>query len=319
MPSLNTMHDSMRIDGRLLWPLPPGAEQPAILSSASATGGAVLRRSVAMPVRRRAMPARPFLQAVAMMCLPSAGRTPQRPRVSAAGERTAADDHPPNRRCGTVIVQMRRMGLGDLPYVVGEHLAHFPDGFFARLGPNFLTRYYRTFLDGPEASATVAELDGTVCAYLVGVLKPRRHRRLLLQHHGRSLALAGVRGLLAHPTLALVFAVTRLRRYSAALLRARSQRIETPESAGGTEAVLSHVAVSPPKQGAGIGGLLLNRFVEEARHAGCSRICLVTVAGTHGAGPYYEHRGWQRAGERVTPDGRTLALYQLALNGEGAV
>ncbi|KRB73141.1 hypothetical protein ASE01_20450 [Nocardioides sp. Root190] len=51
------------------------------------------------------------------------------------------------------------MDLQDLQPVVQAHLTTFPRGFFARLGSRFLTRYFRTFLDGPLAVALVVERD----------------------------------------------------------------------------------------------------------------------------------------------------------------
>lgn len=215
---------------------------------------------------------------------------------------------------GTGVVTLRRMGLGDLPYVVSEHRKHFPDGFFVRLGPKFLTRYYRTFLDGPPASAIVAEVDGAVCGYLVGALSPQRHRRLLLQYHGRALALAGVWGLLTHPSLVLLFAVTRLRRYAVSLLRARRDTIERPGSVGGQVAFLSHLAVSSQAQGAGVGSALIQHFVQAARSAGCTRVLLVTLASADGAGEFYERRGWLRTGERRTSEGRSIVVYERPLD-----
>ena len=39
------------------------------------------------------------------------------------------------------MVTIRPLRSADLAAVVAEHLTHFPDGFFAKLGPAFLTRY----------------------------------------------------------------------------------------------------------------------------------------------------------------------------------
>ena len=88
--------------------------------------------------------------------------------------RWAVDDTP---ALGSARFQLRRMGLQDLHVVTDMHMAEFREGFFVRLGARFLRRYYRTFLDGPLATALVCESDGAVCGYLVGVLDPTAHPR----------------------------------------------------------------------------------------------------------------------------------------------
>lgn len=203
------------------------------------------------------------------------------------------------------------MGLQDMPFVVTAHLASFPHGFFARLGPRFLIRYYRTFLDGPLAVAVVSESHGTPTGYLVGILDTRQHRRLLLAHHGTSLVLAACLGMLARPWLAVEFAWTRLRRYSKAVFRDRQRgQAVAPRTDVG---VLSHVVVSGSTRCRGTGTALVEEFVAHATAAGCSRCCLVTLAGTAGAGTFYERRGWSRTHQRRSSEGRELLYYALEL------
>ena len=209
-------------------------------------------------------------------------------------------------------VRVRRMGLQDLPFVVEAHLAHFPDGFFARLGRGFLTRYYRTFLDGPLATAIVAEIDGVATGYLAGILRGPEHRQLMLQHHGVALVLAGAGGMVRHPTVGLTFFVTRLGRYASAI---RRHRRGAPSGAAPTTrpAVLSHIVVAQPRRCRGMGSTLIDRFLKEAREAGRTHACLVTMEGELGAGSFYERRGWRRAGDTTQADGRMLRRYEYAL------
>jgi GNAT superfamily N-acetyltransferase len=231
-------------------------------------------------------------------------------RATVAGAHTSeCDSRPPDGAGG---VRLRRMGLHDLPFVVEQHTSCFPEGFFARLGPRFLTRYYRTFLDGPLSTALVAELDGTVCGYLAGVLEPRHHRRLLLTHHGRSLAASACLGLAVRPRLAFTFVVTRGRRYYTAWVRDRGKTSEGLPMLDSV-AILTHVAVTPPSRGAGAGTALVHRFLEEARTAGRADACLVTLAGPAGAGSFYERRGWACTAERRAEDGRYLRYYRIRL------
>ena len=219
---------------------------------------------------------------------------------------------------------LRRMGLQDLPFVVAAHRQHFGDGFFARLGPRFLARYYRTFLDGPTAVAVIAECSGEPCGYLTGILRTRQHRRLLLRYHGPGLAVAGCSAMLRHPATGLTFLTTRLPRYVRGLRRALDRRptIATPEppnSAGspdilvGDVAVLTHVVVSEPRRHRGVGTRLVDYFVNEAVNAGCAHAVLVTLADRAGAAAFYEGAGWTRHGSVTTVDGKPLWRYTLPL------
>lgn len=219
---------------------------------------------------------------------------------------------------------LRRMGLQDLPFVVAAHRQHFADGFFARLGPRFLARYYRTFLDGPTAVAVVAERAGEPCGYLTGILRTRQHRRLLLRYHGPGLAVAGCSAMLRHPAAGLTFLTTRLPRYVRGLHRALDRRpsIESsaPSDAGGLPAtlvgdvaVLTHVVVSEPRRHRGVGTRLVDYFVNEALSAGCAHAVLVTLADREGAAAFYERRGWTRHGGVITVNGKPLWRYTLPL------
>ena len=204
------------------------------------------------------------------------------------------------------------MGLHDLPFVVQTHYHYFPHSFFARLGPRFMTRYYRTFLDGPLAVAIVIERDDVVSGYLVGVLIPPRHRKLLMQHHGIGLAAAAAIALITRPRLAVTFLITRLGRYLRAMRRARSSRpTDTPTAP--LAAVLSHVAVAPSSRCQGLGTLLTEEFIRQAKEAGCARACLVTAPGERGAGAFYERRNWHQHMGHLTPDDQALLRFEMSL------
>lgn len=206
-------------------------------------------------------------------------------------------------------LQIRRMGLADLDFVVEEHLAHFPDNVFGQMGRRFLTEYYRTFLDGPHADAMVAVSDGSRVGYLVGILDVREHRRLVRRFHSRRLA--------SHAAVALM----RRPRMAAGLLRRRiSVRLSSLRSkaraAGGTTegiAVLSHVAVRSEARSLGLGTSMILQFVQRAEAAGARTVSLATRAGEAGAGDLYTRLGWQLTRERDTFDGRRISLYDLDL------
>ncbi|MGB8946812.1 MAG: GNAT family N-acetyltransferase [Streptomyces sp.] len=222
------------------------------------------------------------------------------------GPRGAADHRKPP-------LSVRFMDDEHLAFVVAEHRRCFPDGFFARLGPRFLTAYTRTYLTSPHAVGFVAELAGEPVGYLVGIVDPTLHRRHLLRTHGLRLALQGAAGLLLRPGLAARFARTRLSRYYRKL-RPGAPVPQSPAAHGvaavsGREAVLAHIAVVEPARGRGAGAELIGKFMQFATLAGCSGASLVTAAGPDGAGAYYAARGWQLRGQSYTPEQRPLLTY----------
>ena len=209
-------------------------------------------------------------------------------------------------------VHYRTMDAEDLAFVVEQHLHHFPDGFFARLGPRFLREYYRGFLTGPSARTAVAEVDGRRVGYLVGVTDPAAHRDHVVRRHGRGLALRAVAAMLLRPWLAVRFLRTRAGLYARKLLRRRGRDSTSAASSRtvGRTAVLTHVAIEPSAQTQGIGSTLIQDFQRRAAEAGCDRLTLVTASGDDGAGPYYRRRGWSAVSERCTPDGLRLTTYE---------
>ena len=219
-------------------------------------------------------------------------------------------------------VSYRAMTEADLPFVVGQHRYHFPDGFFARLGEGFLSEYYRAFLTGSSVRATVAEVDNEPAGYLVGLNDPPAHGAHVIRRHGRALVLKAVVAMLSRPALGVLFLRTRAGLYARKLLRRRGgsagQNTPAPAPAAGSgqqprtgaTAVLTHVAVVPDAQSRGIGSELIRRFDEEVAAVGCERLTLVTASGDVGAGPYYRRRGWQASGDRCTPDGLHLTTYE---------
>ena len=209
-------------------------------------------------------------------------------------------------------LQLRRMGLHDLEAVANLHVAEFPDGFFVKLGARFLRRYYRTFLDGPMATALVCVRDEVVCGYLVGVLEPTRHRRLMLRYHGPSLAAHGLLSLSTRPALAAYFLRTRAARYTRGLMRhVQAQPIST---SGHKVAVLTYVAVGPTARRTGVASRLVQRFLEQASDAGCTTARLVTVVGVGGAEDFYQALGWEHIGRIRRSNGQMVAQYRYDLS-----
>lgn len=97
--------------------------------------------------------------------------------------------------------------------------------------------------------------------------------------------------LVRRPWLVLTLLPGRLRRYAWWLLRAALLRSSLAASAP-APAVLAHIAVAPDARGAGLGSLLVQRFVAEAEAVGKSSVRATTLAGPGGAAGFYQRSGW---------------------------
>src|SRR5215213_6456698 len=106
----------------------------------------------------------------------------------------------------TAVARLQRRHVAFAAALHGEVLDR---GFFAALGPRFLRAYHRSFLASPHAVALVAHAGGHPIGFLVGILRPRAHRRWVLSRHGPRLAAAGALALVVRPVVLVRFARTR--------------------------------------------------------------------------------------------------------------
>lgn len=224
------------------------------------------------------------------------------------------------------LVMVRRMTSDDLTFAADLHAEALPHGFFGRLGPRFLTTYYRSFVDSPHAMAFVAEAEDGPAGALVGTMCSSPHYGWVLRNYGMHLALRGTVALLRRPSELAFFVRTRIGRYLTGAARIGRRRVAAalPTASAPTAvarsaarrrqpAVLTHVAVAPPARGLGVGAALERAFVEAVRAAGCRRVMLVTLAGDQGAGAFYRRLGWSLTHTRADRDGRPIECYELRL------
>lgn len=205
---------------------------------------------------------------------------------------------------------IRTVETDDLDFCAALHAEKLPQGFFAELGHRFLRAYLATFVASPHAVALLVSAHDTPVGTVVGILRPSAHARWVLRHRGVGLALLGGMALAARPRLALRFGRTRISRYRRAW--GRRQASSTSGSTG-QPAVLSHVAVVPGADRAGLGGQLVNAFVDAARGAGCPRVVLVTLAGETGAAGFYRRLGWVENRPHRNFDGQSMIAFSLSL------
>lgn len=209
---------------------------------------------------------------------------------------------------------LRPARSSDVEFCAALHAETLAHGFFVALGPRFLRAYYATFVDAPHAVFLVAVAGDHPVGFVVGETASRAHARWTLRKHGLRLAIAGAAALATRPLIGLRFARTRFTRYMDAWRRHRRQTQPTStHSPTGTAAVLSHVAVAPGAQGAGVGAQLVRAFTESARAAGAECVVLLTLEGEGGAGSFYEARGWEKGPSRTTPDGGSMREWIFPL------
>ncbi len=188
-----------------------------------------------------------------------------------------------------------------LDQVLTVHLQSFPGFFLSFLGPRFLREFYRSFLDDPAGMAFVAvDEQGRVQGVVAGPQSPDGYFRRLLKRRWWAFCLASTGAVLRRPTI-----VPRL-------FRAVFYRGEAPS--GPPRALLSSIAVAPSAQGQGVGRLLVNAWVAEARRRGCTGCFLTTDRdGNDAVNTFYQRLGWRLADSYATPQGRQMNRYVLDL------
>jgi GNAT superfamily N-acetyltransferase len=208
---------------------------------------------------------------------------------------------------------IRPVERDDLDFCTALHAEKLPHGFFAALGHRFLRAYLATFVASPHAVALLVSAHDAPVGMVVGILRPAAHARWVLRRRGLRLALLGGIALATRPRLAARFARTRISSYRRAWGR---RRASPTRGLTGQPAVLSHVAVAPGADGAGLGSLLVRGFVDQARDGGCSSVVLATLAGEDGAAGFYRRLGWVESSRHRDFDGQSMIAFSLPLSEE---
>ncbi len=198
----------------------------------------------------------------------------------------------------------------DVPTVVQAHLEAFPHGFYSRLGPGFMTAYFREHLRSPAGCSLTAvdSRSGDVVGYLFGTLDDAAHRAHKADHATRTLIRAGASALRQRPALWGEFIRVRALWYLRRLVRARATALRSSAALGGagSSAELQYICVVPAVRLRGVGAALHDCFLDRARDSDAATLHLVTEESNHVARALYEHRGWVAESTLTSRDGRRL-------------
>lgn len=218
-------------------------------------------------------------------------------------------------------VTIRPATPADLPLTADWQCRLLRDGLFPRLGAEFVRHWHATFLDAPWGFAFIAESqgpDGPVpLGFLFGSSDQLKHVDDVLHRHRTRLGLQGVLALAARPRPCLGFMRTRGRSYLRRLLKRPATG--TASATGPMPATVPRIAVitalvvDPTSRHHGIGGQLVEHFLDVAEEAGAPLAELVTKTGPGGAGHFYERLGWKPVHEHTTKDGETASTYRIQL------
>lgn len=190
---------------------------------------------------------------------------------------------------------IREMKPSDLGAVVAVHKKAFDGFFLTRMGPRFLRAYYQAVLDFETSIALVAhEIDSNcVLGFAVGFSDPQGFYTLFGQRRKRMLP-------------AILLAVVRDLGLVPQILR-NMRRVEAQAEQPLVAVELSSIAVGVP--GSGVGGALLEAFMDKARSKGSDRVILTTDAnGNDSVRGFYEACGFRLEGTE-TRGARELCCY----------
>lgn len=202
---------------------------------------------------------------------------------------------------------IRQAEPADLPAVVRVHLATFPGFYLTDLGPAFLRAYYRLVLSHEGGRILLAEVDGTVAAFVAGFRDPAGfYRRMSASKWQLALPIAW--GLLRNPAL--------LMRTVRNVLRVRSAQRE-PALAGSDSCELSSMAVAPQHARNGLGARLASQFIADHRVIGVRKIRLTTDAENNDAAHrFYRSCGFEAIRTFEAAGGRWMCEYVLLLESQ---
>jgi len=180
----------------------------------------------------------------------------------------------------------------------------FAGFFLAMMGREFLVEYYRISLEGDDGINVLALDDDGLVGFVSGSVDPIGLYSRISQSKMRLVGPV-LRALARRPSL--------LFRVAHNAMNVRKQKSHDTRFADG-DAELTSIAVSPSKGGRGIGGVLVDAFVAEARSRGACRVLLSTDADDNDpVNAFYVKKGFRLRDSRHVSGGRRMNVYEIRL------
>lgn len=196
---------------------------------------------------------------------------------------------------------IRSMETGDLPAVVKIHLESFPGFFLSFLGPAFLLELYSSIVRDPEGISFVYVIDRKIVGFVAGTSQPGGFYRRMLRKWWRFM-FAAIPRVVQHPGI-----IPRLLR---ALL------LPQQTNARNDAALLMSIAVLPQCQRGGVGKQLVKIFLNNAYARGRKSVLLTTdEINNDYANNFYQLLGFEIINRYITPEGRKMNEYEIAVDG----
>lgn len=191
------------------------------------------------------------------------------------------------------LMSIRPATLADVPAIARMHIDGIATGFLPRLGPRFMRRLYRAMVMSETAVVLIADDDSGPVGYVAGAENTGAFYREFVATSGLAAGLT---------------ALPRLARPSNSLRAWQTARYGGGD-AGWPAAELLAMAVTPSRQGQGIGRHLGSELLSEFAARGIDRVKVVVGDGNDGAVRAYEKMGFVAAGfTEVHPGERSQVL-----------
>jgi GNAT superfamily N-acetyltransferase len=193
------------------------------------------------------------------------------------------------------------MSSDNVNQVVSIHLQSFPGFFLSFLGTRFLSLYYAKICAAPEGIGFVYfNALGVPAGFVAGSSNPRGFYSRLLKRDWLWFGLASVGAIIRNPTI--------IGRIARGVFHPRGNPV------GDDVAGVFSIGVLPEQKGTGVGKLLVQAFLYEAKMQGCKRVFLTTDHDDNEAvNAFYLKLGFSVGRHYETSEGRRMNEYWVNL------
>jgi len=190
-------------------------------------------------------------------------------------------------------IEIRAAVPEDAEVIARLHAEALPEYFLTHLGPAFLRRYYRAFLQAPH-TVVVGSIDRDPVGFVAGTTDLGAFRRHLYPPNLLPFAWIVVRRTVADRTVRreVVARLHHVRLALRALFSRLRRRDDELAEAGPTLASLFSIAVAPHAQGSGVADAIITKYLAIEASKGATRSQLSVNDDNARALAFYERRGW---------------------------